>query len=363
MRIMSTSGLTAGVKLGKTVYDEKGLVLLRSGVKLTDSYIFQLKRKNIPAVYVDDALSRGVEIASAIDQEVRVKAVLQIKEIFEELKEQRNSKMATRYISDQHYEGVKSTFDDIMANLQRNKGATMNMAELMSSSLYTYTHSLNVAVLSVLTAQSLGLPPDKIKELGVGALLHDVGKIAIPDEILNKQGSLTEAEWKLMKTHPEEGYRMVKDNLSISAYTKAIIMSHHERVDGSGYPNGFSGDKVHLLTQIVSMADIFDAVTSDRCYRDRVPVYQAVEIIMAQVHKGYDEKVFRAFMQNVDLYPPGQIVRLSNGEKAMVVRNNREQPTRPYVRVLNTENEPMDEVDLMKHLSLFIIKELDEVCA
>ncbi|SFH70484.1 HDIG domain-containing protein [Tindallia magadiensis] len=362
MRIVSTSGLRAGTKLGKTVYDEKGLVLLRSGVKLTDSYIFQLKRKNIPAVYVDDDLSHGVEISNVIDQEVRVKAVLQIKDIFEDIKDRKN-KMATRYISDRHYEGVKKTFDDIMGNLQKNKGATMNMAELMSSSLYTYTHSLNVAVLSVLTARSLGLPQDKVKELGVGALLHDIGKMAVPDEILNKQGSLTEAEWKLMKTHPEEGYRMVKDNLSISAYTKAIIMSHHERVDGSGYPNGFSGDKVHLLTQIVSMADIFDAVTSDRCYRDRVPVYQAVEIIMAQVHKGYDEKVFRAFMQNVDLYPPGQIVRLSNGEKAMVLRNNREQPTRPYVRVLNTENEPIYEVDLMKHLSLFIIKELEEVCA
>lgn len=362
MRVVNVYRAVPGMKLGKTVYDEQGLALLRQGVCLTNAYILQLIQKNIPAVYVDDELSRGIEAPNVIDHEVRMKAVLQIKDIFEEVRDQKK-KMATRYISDHHYEQVKGTFDEIMKNLQNNKGATMNMAELMSTDLYTYTHSLNVAVLSVLTAQSLGLSQGLIKELGVGALLHDIGKMAISDEILNKQGKLTEAEWVKMKEHPEEGYKMVKDNLAISAYTKAIILSHHERIDGSGYPNGFQGDKIHLLTQIVSMTDVFDAVTSHRCYRRAVPAYEAVEIITAQVHRGYEEKVFRAFIQNVDLYPPGQLVQLSTGDKAMVVKNNREYPARPLVRVLNTENQPVGEVDLMKDLSCFILKEIEEICA
>ncbi|SFH93079.1 HDIG domain-containing protein [Tindallia magadiensis] len=362
MRAVSIMGLTPGVKLGKTVYDEKGLVLLRSGVLLTESYIYQLKYKNIPAVYIDDELSSGIETPEVIDHEVRAKAILQIKDIFEELNPSKN-KTAVRYINEKHYEGVKSVFDIIMENLQTNQGASLNMAEMMSTNLYTYTHSLNVAILSVLTAKSLRLSQDKIKELGVGALLHDVGKMAVPDEILNKPGNLTKEEWLLMKEHPENGYNMVKGNVGISAYTKAIILSHHERIDGSGYPNGLKKDHIHLLTQIVSLADIFDAITSDRCYRNRIPAYQAVEIITAQVHQSFDERVFHAFIKNVDLYPPGMLVQLSNGERAIVLSNNREQPTRPMVRIIDADNQPVKEMDLMKHLSIFITKEIEDSCA
>ena len=362
MRAVSVMNLTPGLKLGKTVYDDKGLVLLRSGVSLSEAYISQLMRKNIPAVYVDDELSKGIEAKDVIDYEVRVKAVLQIKDIFEDLNPSKN-KTAVRYISDQHYQSVKTMFNGILENLLKNKGASLNMAEMMSTDLYTYSHSLNVAILSVLTAQSLGLPQDKIRELGVGALLHDVGKMTVPDQILNKPGKLTEAEWKLMKQHPENGYEMVRDNSGISAYTKAIILSHHERIDGSGYPNRYKGDKIHLLTQIVSLADTFDAITSDRCYRERMPSYQAVEIITGQVHQGFNEKIFQAFIKNVELYPPGMIVQLSNDEKAMVISNNREQPTRPFVRLLNDKNEPKKDMDLMKNLSIFIIREIDEDCA
>lgn len=358
MRIVSVSALEPNGIIGKTVYDEKGLPLLREGAEITPGFIMRLRQKNIPAVYVKDHLGEAVEYSDVIDHEVRVKAVQSIKGIFDKIEKQRET--AVKRVRQEDYEEVRSLFDLIYESIENNKGATFNVAELMSSDLYTYNHSLNVAILSILTAKTMGESRERLKELGVGAILHDIGKVSIPDSILNKPSKLTDEERRIVETHPEKGYEMVQGNSGISAFTKAIILQHHERSDGSGYPEGIRGGSMHPFVKVVSLCDVFDATTSDRCYRMQMPAYRALELVSSQVHTGFENEIFQAFAQNVSIYPLGSCVQLSDGREAIVVRNNPEHPARPVVRLLNpTANPEMNEINLIKNLTVFIEKEIE----
>ncbi len=359
MRIVAVSALKPNGIIGKTVYDEKGLPLLKEGTTITPNFIMRLRQKNIPAVYVKDRLGEGIEHSDVIDHEVRVKAVQAIKGVFDKLENQKET--AVKRVRQEDYEDVRNLFDVIFESIENNKGTTFTVASLMSSDLYTYNHSLNVAILSVLTARTLGESRERLKELGVGAILHDIGKMSVPHAILNKPSSLNEEERKIMETHPEKGYKMVQGNNGISAFTKSIILQHHERSDGSGYPEGITGESMHPFVKVVALCDVFDAITSDRCYRGKMPAYKAFELVSSQVHTGFDNDIFQAFAQNVSIYPLGSCVKLSTGKEAIVIRNNPKHPARPVVRLIPlTDSKAIQEINLLNNLTVFIEKEIEE---
>lgn len=358
MRIVYGKYLEPGMMLGKPVYASDGKILLHGGVLLTSGYIKNLHRKNIPSVYIDDEISDGIDIEDAIDLEVKAEAVETIKKVFETMKPKKHDKNKRGYVSSESYKDVKNAIYLITNNLKKNNGSLFNMVEIMSTDLSTYNHCVNVAVLSIMTGRALGINENQIIDIGIGGLMHDIGYSNIPSEIINKPDKLSDEEFEVIKKHAIYGYEMVKEDMNISAIVKTIILMHHERLDGSGYPLGLKADKLNKFARLVSICDMFEALTSDRAYRERMPVYEALELLTAQTTSKLDLEIYKQFIKNIAIYPQGTGVLLNTGEKGLVVENNRNNPTRPKVRVIfNNEGKfhpGFKIIDLMEELTTFI---------
>lgn len=362
MRIINTKFLEPGMKTGKQVYSSDGTILLQSGIILTENYIKNLTDKNIPALYIDDELSEGIEINDAVDLEIKAQAVETIKNIFDGLSQIKNVKAKNNFITDEAYFDIRYAINRIMDNLKQNKSGLFNMAEVMSTDLSAYTHSVNVAILSMLVGRSLWLDDKQLVNLGTGALMHDIGRARIPAEIMNKPSALTKEEEKIIQQHPLIGYEMVKSNMTISAMVKTIILMHHERLNGTGYPNGLRAEKINNFVRIVSICDIFEAITSDRAYRKKMPIYQALELLNVQAVNTIDPKICIELRKSIAIYPLGTAVILSNGKKGLIIENRKSHSMRPKVKLTHNEDgsrvSGFKVIDLMKELTLFI----EDVC-
>ncbi len=358
MRIISTKHLESGAVLAKPVYAPDGTILLKSNVILSSGYIKNLKKKNIPSVYVDDSISDGIEINDVIDQELKIEAIKLVKNVINNSSPSKYVKDKQSFVSNESYGDVRKLIYSITGNLKKNKDSLMNMVEVMSTDISTYTHVVNVSILALLTGRSLGLPESRLNELGTGAIMHDIGRVHIPNEIYVKPSKLTEDEYEEIKKHPVYGYNMIKSNPSISAIVKTIVLMHHEKLDGSGYPLGIKGDKINDYVRIVTICDMFEAMVSEKAYRERIPPYKALELLSARANTQLDFKIYKAFIGNIAIYPAGTGVILNTGEKGLVIDNNRNQPTRPVVKIIYAPDGKLSPgfkvVDLMKDLTLFV---------
>lgn len=326
--------------------------------KLTASFIKNLNFKSIPSVYIDDEISNGIESDDVIDIDAKIRAIDTIRNIFHQMTIQQKDGKNRGFIPPKSYHTVKDVIKDILNNLQKNKESLFNMVQVMSTDLSTYVHCVNVAVLSILTGKGMGFSRSELIDLGTGALMHDIGKAEIPIEIINKPDKLTDEELEMIKRHAVLGYQAVKENNSVSTFIKTIILMHHERLDGSGYPLGVMGDKINKYTRIVSICDVFDALISDKVYREKMPIYKALELIECQVGRKLDEKIYKVFVKNISIFPPGIGVKLSSGETGVVIENNKLSPTRPKIRIIKNKNGEFSTgfkvIDLMKELTIFI---------
>lgn len=355
MRIVSVQGLKQDMKLGKSIFSEDGKILLVSGTKLTKNYIRQLKHKNIPAVYIDDEISKDIEIKNVLDDVLRFKAVNKIKNIVNDLIPRNKNKTI---MDNKQYLDVKNIIYRIINNMEKNKDILFNMVEMMSTDVATYNHMVNVAILSILVARELNIPEDKINEIATGAIIHDIGKLQIPPEILNKSQNLTELEAETIREHTRYGYDIIKDNVSVSSIVKTIVLLHHEKIDGSGYPMGLKGHDINIYTQIVSVCNMYDGMVRDRVYKRKVPIYKALEAISSEAIAKHDRKIYDALVKNITFFPQGSGVLLNTGQKGLVTKVNKDNPTRPKVKlVLNPDGRlyrGFKIVDLMEDLTLFV---------
>jgi len=221
---------------------------------------------------------------------------------------------------------------------------------------YTYEHSLNVAVLSVILGLELNLNKNELYNLCLGGLLHDIGKAFIPKELLLKESNLTDEEYTLMKSHAVKGYEYIKGNFQISAFVKVITLQHHERIDGTGYPAGLKGDKINKLAKIVSIADVYDAITSDRPYKKADPPSEAIEFIMGSAGRFFDFHMAKAFLRRIVPYPVGTLVKLSNGQIGIVDEINESFLLRPKIRIIKqlATTVKFEYVDLLSQPSIVI---------
>ena len=255
---------------------------------------------------------------------------------------------------------LKNVVEDITDELVLNEDVLLNLVSLKSTSNYTYEHSVNVSVICIALGKMLGFNKDQLYKLGMGGMLHDVGKTLIPSEIINKPGSLTDHEYKIIQKHPELGFNYLQQNDAISPLSRIVVYSHHERVDGSGYPRGLKSGEIHEFARIAAIADVFDALTSDRVYRDKWPTYKAAEYIMNNTEKLFDYQLVKKFLPQVSFYPNGSEVILSNGYRAVVKHQNVGFPTRPVLRLIEDDegNELNEKLDLLKHMNIVITKVL-----
>jgi len=222
---------------------------------------------------------------------------------------------------------------------------------------YTYVHSINVAILATLVGSQMGYYGKYLHNLCLGALLHDLGKLMTPISILQKTSSLTPEEFEIVKMHPVQGQHMLQ-NVDVPPEVLKSIRQHHERWNGTGYPDGLIKHGIHLSAQIVAVADVFDALTADRPYRNRLPPYHAFEMVISGSKTEFAPDVVQALRRSLVLYPENSVVKLNTGEVGIVIAVPRNHPTRPFVRILFDEqgnyinNEKV--IDLLKDLTRFI---------
>jgi len=224
---------------------------------------------------------------------------------------------------------------------------------------------VNSAILSALIAQEMKLPNHKIMQIVTGALLHDVGMLRMPKEIVEKKGGLSEAELQRIQSHPLYTYKIVNKELLYPEDVGLIVLQHHERWDGEGYPRRIAGTAIDLGARIVSVADAFEAMVSQKPYRNSMMGYQAMKNLLSDNLRRFDPDVIKAFIQTMGIYPIGSIILLNNGALARVMEVQAAAPLRPKIKILIDEfgktfkQDDGDEIDLLVEKSLFIAKAVD----
>jgi putative nucleotidyltransferase with HDIG domain len=224
--------------------------------------------------------------------------------------------------------------EQLVETLTADENTLVNINDLRSYDEYTYHHSLSVAVLAIAIGQRLGYSDLQLNNLGKCAILHDIGKTAVPLEIIKKPARLTAQELDVMKTHALAGYHYLTECGVEEHNILAGVLHHHERVDGSGYPLGIAGDSIPLFGRVIAVADVYDALTSNRPYRQPNRPAEAVEYIMGGIDSSFDFDIVHAFVHKLDLYPIASFVHLSNGANAVVLDNKNQM--RPVIRLLDT---------------------------
>lgn len=233
-----------------------------------------------------------------------------------------------------------------------------NLVDLRTQDDYTFAHSVNVSVLALMTGITLGFNKEQLSLLGLGALLHDLGKVRIPDRILNKPGKLTADEFSVMKEHTTLGYRMIRNARNVGDIPAIVAYQHHECFDGSGCPLGIKGQEFHQYAQIAAIADKFDALTADRIYRPAFPSHEAYEMCAASGNLWFSDYIVEAFLSNIAAYPTGTLVELNNEIAAVVLDTPKGSSLFPNVRIFaDTKGCPVGspyEVSLNQRTDLYI---------
>ena len=217
------------------------------------------------------------------------------------------------------YEKLVSIFKVLVGNINENKYIVKCLEDIKGFDEYTYTHCINVGFYSMLIAKWLDLPEFIIQEVTQAGLLHDIGKVNMPNEILNKNEKLTPEEFEVIKKHPIYGYNLIKDISCISESVKKAVLLHHERIDCSGYPFGYSGSSISLLANIVSVADVYDAMTQDRVYKKKVAPFDAFEMFLTVGKSMFHTTVLNAFLKNIAAFYVGANVILNNGDTGEIM--------------------------------------------
>lgn len=338
-RFVRTRSLEEGAKIDQTIKNQQGRILIARGTVLDDYLIDSLGKLQVAGVYI----SEGEEEPENEKEEVSKEAEEKIEKL---MVADRSKVKLSESVKKRVAEGVQFLYSgtdsadfekatsgittELMKAITDNDAIAVDIGELKVSDEYTFKHSVDVATMSMIIAKKHGLSEKDIYEIGIAGLLHDIGKSKIPNEVLNKPGRLTDEEFSLMKQHTLLGYQILKNKRDISDRIKMAVLQHHEKINGKGYPQGLSTEKINLFAKIMSVADIYDALVTERPYKKPFSKRNAVEIIMSLTGE-LDITAMKSFLGSVILYPTNSIVQLSNGEKAKVVENDPDYVLRPKV--------------------------------
>jgi putative nucleotidyltransferase with HDIG domain len=222
--------------------------------------------------------------------------------------------------------------DEISQSISRNPEAFLSLVRLKNKDNYTYMHSVAVCALMTSLGKQLGLSGQDLKDVGMAGLLHDVGKMMIPDKVLHKPGKLTDDEFNIIKEHPLKGWEVLKISPGANDAALDVCLHHHERVDGKGYPEKISGDKLSLFARMGAICDVYDALTSNRCYKTGWEPAETLRKMTEWKNGHFDERIFYAFVKTIGIYPSGTLVKLKSGNLAVVVEQTRKSLLTPIVK-------------------------------
>lgn len=339
MRFVPIFCLREGMVNASDLYGERGELVLPRNTVLNAELIYGIRKLKCNGIYVEDDHTQDIPIVNTINSSLRTKTVSGIKEIF-------ICKENNLPIEKEKFVEMEDQVETIVDVILKNKEMMLNMVDLKVFDDYTYFHSVNVAVLSIGLGTAMGFDRGDLCNLGFGALLHDIGKVFVPKEILHKQGPLTDNEFMEMKKHSFLGYEYLASEFVGSIAAQAGILDHHEKFSGGGYPNNAKGEKISLFGRIITIADVYDALTSDRPYRKGLIPSEAIEYIMGGTASLFDPDLVKLFITKIAPYPVGTSVKLSNGLVGVVTDNFESYCMRPNIRVYKNGESKIKPFDL-----------------
>ena len=343
MLYITKNHLKPGMILAKDIYlynrNNFSTLLLAEGQVLNNIYINRINYHNIEGVYIENEAFSDIIVESYIDDNLKTESLKSIRDTYYEF--QISSGKINAFMIKQ----MSLIVNNIVTELLYKDNLAYNLVDFKNYDSYTFQHCLNVAVLSISTGISMQLSEHKLNDIGLAGMLHDIGKMLIPIEVLNKPGKLTMEEYEIIKTHPANATKQLR-NLVPHEVLRAIE-DHHEKLDGTGYPNGKKDDNISLYSRILSICDVYDALTSDRPYRKSIFPNEVVEYLMGCADKQFDYKVLKHFIKVIVAYPVGTFVKLSSGKLAVVVKNHSENILRPLVRIINSDGTIGEDIDLL----------------
>lgn len=357
MRLTSIHKVIVGEQIAKPIFSATGMTLIGENVPLTQRMIDRLKAANITHVYIKDKRFEDLVIPEIVSEQTRREAMDTILKTFQTFQMQPQTSHR-KPIQTDIGKSFRNVMGSLIEELKQNETALSLLGSVCGFDHYVFTHSFQVTLYTITVALRKGYNQKQLMEIGLGAILHDIGKMMVPYEVLSKPGRLTEEEFILMKKHTEYGFEILRRQEDVTLLTAHCAFQHHERFDGSGYPRCLTDAEIHPYAKMIAICDVYDALTSNRVYRNAMLPHEAIEILYAGVGTNFSRELVEDFKNTVALYPLGQTVILSTGETGVVVDNRAELSSRPLIRVIKAADgrtiEPY-ELDLAKNLNIMIV--------
>lgn len=344
--------LQPGMKVHKNIFDKYGKLLLADGTVLKQQLIRKLELYGVLEVTIDKNINDNSDIMDIQTSESDIiynEAFNAIKDVMSNVKNAQT--IDTKVVA----EVVESIVNQVLQDSQ----TFLRLSSIREMDNYTYLHSIDVCIYAIIMGKNLGLDTKNLFKLGLGAILHDIGKGKIPTEILLKPGPLTEEEFNIMKNHTTYGYEIIKNCSNLDMITANIALQHHEHWDGNGYPLHLKEKDINVFARIVTICDIYDALTANRVYRGRILPHEAAEYIINNNGVIADPSLTKNFVENVAMYPLGATVLLSTGEIGRVSEIHNTMPLRPVIDIFAHRDSQKriseHKINLMDELTIFIV--------
>lgn len=352
MKKVYLSEMEEGMILAKDILGAYDQLLIARGTRLNDNIIEKIQDIGVRYIYIiEDEIEKKDSLIESDDNvyEENVKKEKELKEKYESaLGNFKNIYEEVKLGKKIETQVIEKSVNGLVENVVINNNVLKRLRDNHVVDDYTYKHSINVCVLSTMIGKWLNYDNEKLNKLAMSAFLHDIGKALVKKEILFKPGRLTKEECMEMKKHAEYGYKLIQNDSTLDFNVCCGMLQHHERFDGSGYPYGLKGERIHEFARIIAIADIFDAMTSKRVYKDKESPFKVAEEIEKNSYGLLDPHITNVFLWNIANFYVGNKVVLSDGREGEIILTNKQRPTKPLVK---TES---GFVDLLKESQVYI---------
>ncbi|WP_100404646.1 HD-GYP domain-containing protein [Bacillus solitudinis] len=340
MRYTFLDNVEQGERLGKHIFASDGRILLQQGAQLTVGLISRLRHMGVQAIYIKDSRLQDLKIEEVVSEKVKRNTIETLKNSIQFV--QTGKELEIRNIQ----ASIRSILDEVLQNQQ----ILLNLTDIRTDDNHLYIHSVNVCIISAIVGIRLGLDRVKLQELAMGALLHDIGKI-IPDQAATEDLAQNDHTWK--------GFNTLRKNKEISILSAHIALTHHEHVDGTGFPRKLTEEDIHIVSKIAAVANAYDRLINPAPGERGLFPFEACEHLMALTNRCFDHEVVWNFLRAIAFYPTGSQVKLSTGLTGIVVGQNSGLPQRPIIRTFHTSGGSSSDfairhVDLAKETTVFI---------
>jgi HD-GYP domain-containing protein (c-di-GMP phosphodiesterase class II) len=337
MLFVTVAGLKKGMILSRDIVGENCQILFPANTKLKADHIEKINRLGFSGAYTRNETYGEILPEPIIPEELYLDAVRTAKDLITEARSVGAKTGRATRLSDEKRDVVTPVID-VLAEKRR----LLDYIDQKPYKEYEYYHAVSGMILSLLIGFELGFDRERLYELGVAALLHDIGSVFLPPEILNRPGTLTDEEFEMVKRHTDMGFAYLHERFMLSEEASMGALQHHENYDGTGYPSGLKRKQISLVGRIIAVTDVYDALVSRRPFRAAMYARQGLEILEQKADRKFDPDIVEAFAKAIAPFPIGVTVKLSNAEKAVVFRNSRDNPNRPKLISADRKGEYID---------------------